>query len=280
VRRALVSVLLAGLLGACSAPEAAPVAASVDGHDISMSAYQARLAVSRARDPFAGIPSAIPSPASPQRLEDFTIEQLVREQIIRQEAANRKITVSDSAVKARIAGLKAATTEFEATLQRNGFTDTSFQEYETVLLTEVALIEGIARQRAASAAKDLAAGQSFDAAVAKWNDDQGTAGHGGEVGWLRPDELPEAELRPVVQSLAPGATSSLVKTSRGFVIARVAERQAERVHLYVLLVLAPSVELFTPQATPAWFSTLIADKETQLRRDGKIRLRVGSHASA
>src|SRR5947199_304221 len=66
-----------------------------------MKAYQARLQVSRHRDPFAGIPEAIPSPAPAQRLEDFTIEQLVHEEIVRQEAEKRGITVADKAVQAK-----------------------------------------------------------------------------------------------------------------------------------------------------------------------------------
>ncbi len=101
LRRAVLLLLLGSALSDCDAPgvgvAAAQPAAVVDGHEISMKTYQARLQVSRHRDPFAGIPEAIPSPAPTQRLEDFTIEQLVREEIVRQEAQKRGLSVSDHA---------------------------------------------------------------------------------------------------------------------------------------------------------------------------------------
>src|SRR6266446_1625083 len=168
---------IAGALTACSAPGVSlpfsePAAAVVDGHSISMKAYQARLEVSRHRDPFTGIPEAVPSPAPAQRLQAFTIEQLVREEIVRQEAEKRSIGVSDSAMDSRIAKLKAASgaTAFTAALQRNGFTSDSFRSYQRALLTEVALLHAMAKDRVDSAAHELNAGQAFAAVAARWSD--------------------------------------------------------------------------------------------------------------
>src|SRR3989442_3942233 len=131
-----VLLAIAGALTACSVPGVSlpfsePAAAVVDGHSISMKAYQARLEVSRHRDPFTGIPEAVPSPAPTQRMQSFTIEQLVREEIVRQEAEKRSIGVSDGAMDSRSAKLKAArgATAFNAALQRNGFTNDSFRSY-------------------------------------------------------------------------------------------------------------------------------------------------------
>src|SRR5216110_1719028 len=112
LRRAVVLLILGIALSACtptgvSLPFSEPAAAVVDGHSISMKAYQARLQVSRHRDPFNGVPEAIPSPAPSRRLEDFTIDQLVREEIVRQEAEKRRITVADQAVQARMAALRS-----------------------------------------------------------------------------------------------------------------------------------------------------------------------------
>ncbi|TMD82891.1 MAG: hypothetical protein E6I78_13530 [Chloroflexi bacterium] len=159
LRLVVLLLVLGGALSACDAPAVglalSPPAAVVDGHEISMKTYQARLAVSRHRDPFAGIPEAIPSPAPTQRLEDFTIEQLVREEIVRQEAEKRRLSVSDQALKSRIDSLRAraGATAFSAALSRNGFTDDSFRAYERALLTEVGLIQAMARDRAGSAAR-------------------------------------------------------------------------------------------------------------------------------
>ena len=154
LRRGVFLLVIGGALSACTAPAASlpfsdPTAAIVDGHTISMKAYQARLEVSRHRDPFSGIPEAIPSPASPQRLESFTIEQLVREEIVRQEAEKRRISVDDSALGSRINALKAyaGTKSFDAALRRNGFTSDSFRAYQRALLTEVALLHAMAKDR-------------------------------------------------------------------------------------------------------------------------------------
>src|SRR2546430_4509710 len=112
LQRGIVLLVVILALSACTTPGVSlpfsePAAAVVDGHSIPMKAYQARLQVSRHRDPFAGIPEAIPSPAPAQRLEDFTIEQLVHEEIVRQEAEKRGITVADKAVQARLAAPRA-----------------------------------------------------------------------------------------------------------------------------------------------------------------------------
>lgn len=245
-----------------------------------MAAYQARLKVTSARDPFAGMPEALPSPAPSQRLEDLTIEQLIRETIIAEQAAQRGIKITDQDVSMRITQLRdsAGAATFKQALARNGFSDQSFRDYERALLTEVALLHAMARQRADSAASDLKTGQSFDAVVTKYNDDQGTAARHGDIGWLRPADLPEPPLASAVERLQPGAITGVVETNRGFVIARVLERRVDQVHLAVILVLAPTVDMISPQGTPAWFTTFISDQESALRRDGKISINVGSQA--
>jgi parvulin-like peptidyl-prolyl isomerase len=284
LRRGVLLVIV-GALAACSAPGVSlpfsePAAAVVDGHTISMKAYQARLEVSRHRDPFAGIPEAVPSPATAQRLQIFTIDQLVREEIVRQEAEKRGISVRDGALDSRITTLKAqaGTTTFSATLQRNGFTSDSFRTYQRALLIEVALLHAMAKDRADSAARELNAGQPFASVAASWSDDSGTSTRGGEVGWLRPDQIPEAPLAAAVQSLAAGNVSPIIPTNRGYVIATVLERRTDQVHLAVILVLAPAVDLFSPQGTPSWFTKFVDDREAALQRAGRIDLKVGKHA--
>ena len=275
--------LVIGALSACTAPGVSlpfsePAAAVVDGHTISMKAYQARLEVSRHRDPFAGIPEAIPSPAPAQRLQTFTIEQLVREEIVRQEAQKRGISVDDRALDSRITTLKtkAGTTSFDAALRRNGFTSDSFRSYQRALLVEVALLHAMAKDRADSAARELIVGQAFASVAARWSDDSGTYTRGGDAGWLGPADIPEAPLATAVQPLAAGGVSGIIPTNRGYVIATVLERRDDQVHLAVIVVLAPAVDLYSPQGTPSWFTKFIADRETALRRAGRIELKVGN----
>ena len=286
LRRGVLLLVIAGALSACSAPGVSlpfsePAAAVVDGHTISMKAYQARLEVSRHRDPFSGIPEAVPSPAPAQRLQTFTIEQLVREEIVRQEAEKRGIKVDDRAADSRINTLKAraGATVFNAALQRNGFTSDSFRSYQRALLTEVALLHAMAKDRADSAAHELNAGQAFAAVAARWSDDTGTSTRGGDAGWLRPAEIPEATLATAVASLPAGSVTGIVSTNRGFTIATVLERRTDQVHLAIILVLAPSVDLYSPQGMPAWFTKFIDDRQVGLRRAGRIELKVGNRAS-
>jgi parvulin-like peptidyl-prolyl isomerase len=283
LRRVVLLLVLGGALSACDVPAAAlsePAAAVVDGHEISVKTYQARLEVSRHRDPFAGIPEAIPSPAPTQRLEDFTIEQLVREEIVRQEAEKRGLSINDRALQSRIDALRAhaGAAAFSAALSRNGFTDDSFRAYERALLTEVALIQAMARDRAGSAAQELKSGHPFAAVAARWSDDTGTFSRGGDAGWLRPAEIPEPALAAAVQSLAIGSVTGIIQTNRGDVIASVLERRADQVHLAVVLVLAPAVDSFGPLGTPTWFTKFIDDREAALRRAGKIDVKVARHA--
>jgi parvulin-like peptidyl-prolyl isomerase len=284
LRRAVLVIVLGGALSACDAPAVglalAPPAAVVDGHEISMKTYQARLAVSGHRDPFAGIPEAIPSPAPTQRLEDFTIEQLVREEIVRHEADKRRLSVSDQGVKSRIDSLRAraGAAQFSAALSRNGFTDESFRAYERALLTEVGLIQAMATDRAGSAAQELKSGHPFTAVAARWSDDTGTFSRGGDTGWLRPAEIPEPALAAAVQSLDAGSVTGVIKTNRGDVIATVLERRGDQIHLAVILVLAPAVDQFGPIGTPTWFTRFIDDREAALRRAGRIDIKVARHA--
>jgi parvulin-like peptidyl-prolyl isomerase len=285
LRRGVLPLVIAGALSACTAPGLSlpfsePAAAVVDGHTISMKAYLARLEVSRHRDPFTGIPEAVPSPAPAQRLQTFTIEQLVREEIVRQDAEKRGIKVDDRAADSRINALKAqaGTTAFNAALQRNGFTSDSFRSYERALLSEVALLRAMAKDRAGSAAQELGTGEAFVAVAARWSDDTGTSARGGDAGWLRPAEIPEPPLAAAVQVLAPGGVTGIVSTNRGFTIATVLERRADQIHLAVIVVLAPAVDLYSPQGTPSWFTKFIDDREAVLRRAGKIDLKVGDRA--
>jgi parvulin-like peptidyl-prolyl isomerase len=285
LRRGVLLLVIVGALSGCTAPGvslpfAEPAAAVVDGHAITVKAYLARLEVSRHRDPFFGIPEAIPSPAPAQRLQAFTIEQLVREEIVRQEAETRRIGVSDHTVQSRIDALQARSgaAQFGAALRRNGFTNESFRAYQRALVAELALLQAMARDRADSAARELKAGQGFASVAARWSDDTGTYARGGDAGWLRPAEIPEPALAAAVQSLDAGAVTGVVPTNRGYTIATVLERRNDQVHLAVILVLAPAVDLYSPQGTPSWFTKFTDDREAALRRAGRIELKVGSRA--
>jgi hypothetical protein len=50
------------------------------------------------------------------------------------------------------------------------------------------------------------------------------------------------------------------------------------VHLAIILVLAPTIDVFGPLGTPTWFTKSIDDREAALRGAGKIDLKVARHA--
>jgi hypothetical protein len=281
MRRLLLIGLVAGLAGCTNQlPFQEPAAAVVDGHAISMRKYEARLEVSRQRDPLAGLTTSPSSSPSAQRLEDFTIQQLIREEIIWQEADRRKIHVRDGQVDSRIARLRgqAGATAFDAALGRNGFTAASFRDYQRAFLTEVAVVKAMAHERAASADVALGHGASFTAEASQWSDDTGTRFRGGDVGWLKPTDLPEPSLATAVALLPAGGRTGIVSTGRGFVIATIFDRKGEQIHLAVILVLAPDADLYTAESRPPWFEQWVQDRRQSLEHDGRIQIRVGSGA--
>ncbi len=273
----------AGLLAACTpnlpAPFTESAAAIVDGHAIPIKDYEARLEVSRHRDPLAGIEAVLPSPAPAQRLEDFTIAQLVREEIVRGEAERRGVKVAPGEAGERVATLRrrAPAGEFDGALSRNGFTAQSFEGFQRALLTEVALVRAMAKERAVMADQALDSGRSFAAVAGQWSDDAGTFQRGGEVGWLKPVDLPEPELAAALLPVEPRGRTGIVQTRRGFVIATVKERRQDQVHLAVIVVLAPSADLYTPDSRPRWFDRYVEARLGALTRAGRIDIRVGSH---
>ena len=102
----------------------------------------------------------------------------------------------------------------------------------------------------------------------------GREGHGLTFTIGRGNELCVA----AVQALAAGSVTGVIPTNRGYAIATVVERRSDQVHLATILVLAPSVDLYSPQGTPAWFTKFIDDREAALHRAGKIELKVGNRA--
>jgi peptidyl-prolyl cis-trans isomerase D len=85
-----------------------------------------------------------------------------------------------------------------------------------------------AKAKAEDILKQLKAGAKFDDLAKKSSDDPGSAKNGGSLGWIgRGRTVPEFE--KVAFSLPKGGTSELVKSSYGFHIIKVDDRQEARV---------------------------------------------------
>jgi peptidyl-prolyl cis-trans isomerase D len=88
-----------------------------------------------------------------------------------------------------------------------------------------------ARKKAEDVLKQVKAGGDFAKLAEKYSEDPGSAKNGGELGWIgRGRTVPEFE--KVAFSLAKGQTSDLVKSSYGFHIIRVDDRQQAHVKLF------------------------------------------------
>jgi peptidyl-prolyl cis-trans isomerase D len=125
---------------------------------------------------------------------------------------------------------------------------------------------GEARKKADDVLKEVKAGGDFAKLAEKYSDDPGSAKTGGELGWVgRGRTVPEFE--KTAFSLAKGQTSDLVKSSYGFHIIRVEDKQDA--HLKMLADVKSEIEEKVKQqkaarATEAAANALLS----QARTDG------------
>jgi peptidyl-prolyl cis-trans isomerase D len=123
-----------------------------------------------------------------------------------------------------------------------------------------------ARAKAEGALKELKAGGDFAKLAEKYSDDPGSAKSGGELGWIgRGRTVPEFE--KAAFSLGKGQTSDLVKSSYGFHIIHVEDKQDA--HLKMLAEVKSEIEekvkqQKTARATEAAANALLS----QARTDG------------
>jgi len=121
-----------------------------------------------------------------------------------------------------------------------------------------------ARAKAEDVLKQVKAGGDFAQLAEKYSDDPGSAKAGGELGWIgRGRTVPEFE--KAAYSLAKGQTSDLVKSSYGFHIIRVEDKQ--EAHLKTLAVVKGEIEEKVKQqkvahATEVAANTLLSQART------------------
>lgn len=123
-----------------------------------------------------------------------------------------------------------------------------------------------ARAKAEDVLKQLKAGGDFQKLAEKYSDDPGSAKTGGELGWIgRGRTVPEFE--KAAFSLGKGQTSDLVKSSYGFHIIRVEDKQ--EAHLKTLAEVKNEIEAKVKQQKAAHATETAANALlSQARTDG------------
>jgi peptidyl-prolyl cis-trans isomerase D len=113
-----------------------------------------------------------------------------------------------------------------------------------------------ARLKAEDVLKQVKAGGDFAKLAEKYSDDPGSAKNGGELGWIgRGRTVPEFE--KAAFSLAKGQTSDLVKSSYGFHIIRVEDKQ--EAHLKTLAEVKSEIEAKVKQEKTAHAAEVAAN---------------------
>ena len=125
---------------------------------------------------------------------------------------------------------------------------------------------GDARAKAEGVLKELKAGGDFAKLAEKYSDDPGSAKSGGDLGWIgRGRTVPEFE--KAAFSLGKGQTSDLVKSSYGFHIIRVEDKQ--EAHLKTLAEVKSEIEEKVKQQKTARATETAANALlSQARTDG------------
>ncbi|MGA2966234.1 MAG: peptidyl-prolyl cis-trans isomerase [Terriglobales bacterium] len=121
-----------------------------------------------------------------------------------------------------------------------------------------------ARTKAEGVLKEVKAGGDFAKLAEKYSDDPGSAKSGGELGWIgRGRTVPEFE--KAAFSLGKGQTSDLVKSSYGFHIIRVEDKQDAHLKMFAEVkseIEAKVKQQKTTHATEAAANTLLSHART------------------
>ncbi len=124
-----------------------------------------------------------------------------------------------------------------------------------------------ARAKAEGVLKEVKAGGDFAQLAEKYSDDPGSAKSGGELGWIgRGRTVPEFE--KAAFSMSKGQTSDLVKSSYGFHIIRVEDKQ--EAHLKTLAEVKGEIEEKVKQQKTARATEAAADALLSLARSDGI----------
>ncbi|MBK9124101.1 MAG: SurA N-terminal domain-containing protein [Chloroflexi bacterium] len=243
----LIAVLLcaaAAVLAACAGQAAPPilgetttenlpdVVVRVNGQDITRDEYERAVA------------RLSPASAIAQQVSNQVLDALIEQTLIEQAAAELGVTVDAADIDAEINALKALTTDWDAWLTDNGYTEADFrsalysnlltQRVRDAVLLQSGEVEAIrtvharhilltTQDEAQAVSNRLANGEMFEALAAEVSRDVTTKDVGGDLGFFVRTDLTTPQLADLAFSLEPGEMSGPVQTALGWHIVQTLE---------------------------------------------------------
>ncbi|MGC8786572.1 MAG: peptidylprolyl isomerase, partial [Anaerolineae bacterium] len=224
-------------------------AAIVNGQPIPLQEYEAQVAMAlntlsqQSSEPQTEEEKA----ALLTQLRRQILDALIDQVLIEQAAAREGIAISEEQVEAEMARLIGDdTAKFEVWLQANGMTRDSFKAQlkqqllsatfqEHVINAQSPIVEQVharhilllSEEEAMEVFLKLRAGESFTALAKQYSQDRSTKDNGGDLGFFPRGVMPP-EIEAVAFGLSPGQTSGIVKTSFGYHIIEVVEKDPAR----------------------------------------------------
>jgi peptidyl-prolyl cis-trans isomerase C len=222
-----------------------PAAARVNGHVITLEAFEKELARYEAAQRSLG--NSLPAGERPYQTDvlDYLIEQM----LIEQAAAEEGVSISNQQLNSEMERLKTETGDetFEQWLRTNQYTPDEFRQVLRAQLTTQAMIDRVASDIGSTADQvharhivvasietgqailtQLEEGADFAALARTYSLDESTRMNGGDLGFFPKGLLLAPAVEEAAFTLSVGETSPIIETDFGFHIVQVLEREAAR----------------------------------------------------
>jgi parvulin-like peptidyl-prolyl isomerase len=225
-------------------------AAVVNGQEISMAMFLREVEKRQAPLVQRGVNANTPQgKAELEQVKQLTLDNLIDDVLVTQDAAKQGIVVSDAEVEAEIQkGISTAggQAKFEEQLKREGQTlDDARSTVRMQLLYQkmIAKVAGNlqtseqvhARHILVNSAgvaqallEQIRGGADFGQLAQQASLDDKTRSNGGDLGWFPRGKLPAKELEDAAFALQPGQLSAVVQSAFGYHIIQVLERDPAR----------------------------------------------------
>ncbi len=225
-------------------PTPEPLAATINGEGITLAEFQAEFARYQA----SGTNLATNSGMSPER---YVLNQMIQETLLAQGAVQAGFTLDAAALQQRVDQL-AGRVNLPDWLNANGYTEVSFRQAlsrstsaawmrdqiankvptagEQIHVLQILLYNSDDANQVYSLLQN---GQDFLTLARRYDPTTG-----GELGWITHGTLNDAALEEAAFNLQPGSYSTVIKTSVGYHILFVQERDPQRIfesQTYLLL---------------------------------------------